>query len=87
MPDIDLSNKIPTTALWIKVHYEMKAVKPGAELIARVWSGVLDQAVVIKGESGEAFVKLNKPQVLSYQRPVTVSLQLKVTGYKEAESN
>jgi hypothetical protein len=49
--------------------------------------GVLDQAVVIKGESGEAFVKLNKPQVLSYQRPVTVSLQLKVTGYKEAESN
>jgi hypothetical protein len=46
----------------------MKPAKPGADLIARVWSGVLDEAVVIKGSSGDAFVKLNKPQTISYQR-------------------
>jgi hypothetical protein len=85
MPDVDLSSKIPPKARWIKVHYEMKPVKPGAELIARLWSGILDEAIVIKGESGDAFVKLNKPQTLSYQRPVTVELDLKIVGYKESE--
>lgn len=85
MPDVDLSSKIPASAVWVKVHYEMKPIKPGAELIARIWSGILDEAVVIKGEAGDAFVKLNKPQTLSYQRPVTVELALKVVGYKESE--
>jgi hypothetical protein len=86
MPDVDLSAKIPPTATWVKIHYTMKPVKPGAELIARVWSGILDEAVVIKGDAGDAFVKLNKPQTLSYQRPVTVHLELRVVGYKEGES-
>jgi hypothetical protein len=83
MPDVDLSSMIPAGCSWVKVHYEMKPAKPGADLIARVWSGVLDEAVVIKGASGDAFVKLNKPQTISYQRPVTVQLELKVVGYKQ----
>ncbi len=82
MPDIDLSPQIPASATWIKVHYKMKAEKPGAELIARLWSGALDEAVVIRGASGDAFVKLNRPQKLSYQRPVTVELDVKIVAYK-----
>jgi hypothetical protein len=49
MPDVDLSSVVPADARWVKLHYEMTPVKPGAELIARVWSGILDQAEVIKG--------------------------------------
>lgn len=84
MPEIDLSETIPKSATWIKVHYEMTSEKPGAELIARLWSGTLDEAVVIRGGSGDAFVKLNSPQKLSYQRPVTVELKVKITAYKAA---
>ena len=85
MPEIDLSGQIPKSATWIKVHYEMKSMKPDGELIARLWSGALDEAVVIKGGSGDAFVKLNNPQKLSYQRPVTVELQVKIVAYKAEE--
>ena len=82
MPDADLSSVIPPDAIWVKLHYEMRAKKSGADLIARVWSGSLDDAVVIKGESGDVFVKLLTPQKLSYQAPVTVELKLKVMAYK-----
>ncbi len=77
-----MSNQIPPDARWLKLRYEMKAEKPGAELIARLWSGKLDEAVVIKGESGDAFVRLDVPQKVSYQRPVGVELKLKVIAYK-----
>lgn len=82
MPEVDLSPAVPPTARWVKLHYEMKPRKPGAQLIARIWSGPLDDAVVIRGESGDVFVPLNVPQKLSYQHPVTVRLTLKVTAYK-----
>ncbi len=85
MPEVDLSPAVPASATWVKVHYEMKTEKPGAELIARLWSGTLDDAVVVRGAEGDAFVKLNVPQKLSYQRPVTVELSLKVLAYKAAE--
>lgn len=85
MPEIDLSPAVPMSATWVKVHYEMKTEKPGADLIARLWSGTLDDAVVVRGAEGDAFVKLNVPQKLSYQRPVTVELSLKVLAYKAAE--
>lgn len=82
MPDIDISEKVPKNARWIKLRYELTPKKPDAELIARVWSGPIDDAVVIKGAEGEAFVRLNRPQTLSYQRPVTVDLKLKIVAYK-----
>lgn len=80
-----MSATIPSQATWVKVHFEMTPRKEGADLIARIWSGSLDDAVVIKGSSGDAFVKLTKPQTISYQRPVTVELKLKVTAYKVSE--
>jgi len=85
MPDIDLSKVIPPAAQWIKLHYNMTAKKEGADLIARVWSGKMEDAQVIKGPSGDLFVRIDHPQRVSYQRPVTVDLQLKVVAYKEKE--
>ncbi len=85
MPDVDLSDKIPPSARWVKIHYEMRPLKPNAQLVARLWSGgSLDDAVVIKGESGDVFVRLDKPQTISYQRPVTVELKVKVLAFKVA---
>jgi len=80
MPELDLSTQIPPNARWLKIRYEMKGLKEGANLIARLWSGKLKEAVVIKGENGDAFVKLDAPQKLSYQRPVNVELKLKVVA-------
>lgn len=85
MPDVDLSSQIPAEARWLKIRYEMKPIKEGANLIARLWSGKLDDAVVIKGPEGDAFVKLDVPQKISYQRPVGVELKLKVVAYKVVE--
>jgi hypothetical protein len=82
MPEVDLSRQIPPDARWLKLRYEMRAEKTGAELIARLWSGNVDQAVVIKGENGDAFVRLDVPQKVWYQRPVGVDLKLKVIAYK-----
>lgn len=82
MPELDLSDKIPANARWIKIRFEMKPLKPEAELIARLWSGSLEEAVVVRGESGDAFIKLQKPRLLSYQRPVSVELKLKIIAYK-----
>jgi len=82
MPNIDLSLQVPAEARWVKIQFAMSPLKPGADLIARLWSGSLDDAVVIKGPSGDAFVKLDAPQKLSYQRPVNVELKLKVVAYK-----
>ena len=82
MPEVDLSPVVPPSARWVKVHYEMIPMKPDSQLIARLWSGNMDDAVVIKGESGDAFVRLDVPQKISFQRPVTVELRLKVLAYK-----
>ena len=83
MPEVNLASVVPPNARWVKVHYEMAPTKPDARLIARVWSGpAMDDAVVIEGEAGDAFVRLHKPQAISYQRPVNVSLKLKVVAYK-----
>jgi hypothetical protein len=82
VPDADISSAVPKDALWVKLHYEIHPRKPGADLIARVWSGELDDAVVIRGASGDVFVKLRVPQKVSYQAPVTVELKLKVVAYK-----
>ena len=85
MPEVNLSPKVPPTATWVKLRYEILPKKPGAELIARVWSDAsIKNAVVIRGGSGEVFVKLSAPQKLYYQHPVTVRLNLKVTAYKDA---
>lgn len=86
MPEVDLSDKVPVEARWIKLHYKMSPLKPAAQLIARVWSGNMDDAVVIKGESGDAFVKLGVPQKFSYQRPVNVELNLKLTAFKTTDA-
>ncbi len=85
MPDIDLSDQIPSSARWLKLRFDMKPLKPEAQLIARVWSGSLADAVVLKGATGDAFLKLDKPQTLSYQRPVNVELKLKVVAYKDLQ--
>ena len=84
MAEVDLSKAVPKEAQWIKVHYEIKPKKPGADLIARIWSGeqIDEDTVVIKGPSGDAFVKMKIPQKLYYEFPVTVDLSLKVTAYK-----
>lgn len=82
MPEADLSSVVPKDAVWVKLHYEITPKKPGADLVARVWSGTLDDAVVIRGESGDVFIKLLTPQKVSYQAPVTVALKLKVMAYK-----
>jgi hypothetical protein len=84
VPEIDLSHQIPAEARWVKLRFEIKPLKDGAELLARVWSGSLDDAVVLKGAEGEAFLRLDAPQRLSYQRPATVDLKLKVVAYKSA---
>jgi hypothetical protein len=85
MPEVDLSDVIPPEASWVKLKYEMRPKSPEAQLIARVWSGQhLDDAVILKGESGDVFVRLEKPQSISFQRPVTVELKLKVVAYKSA---
>jgi hypothetical protein len=85
MPEADLSSAIPATAVWVKLRYALAPKRPGADLIARVWSGALDDAVVLRGPSGEAVVKMNVPQKVSYQAPVTVALSLKVVGYSETD--
>ena len=82
MPEVDLSAQIPASARWLKLRYEMKTGKVGANLIARIWSGNVDEAVVIKGESGDTFVRLEVPQKIWYQRPVGIDLKLKVIAYK-----
>ena len=87
MPEVDLSPVVPASAKWVKVHYEMSSTKPDAQLIARLWSGNLDDAVVIKGPSGDAFVRLDVPQKISYQRPVMVELKVKVLAYKAASED
>ena len=86
MPEVDLSAQIPPNARWVKVRYEMSPKKDGANLVARLWSGSLDDAVVIKGAEGDAFVRLDKAQSLSFQRPVNIDLKLKVVAYKTKES-
>jgi hypothetical protein len=87
MPEVDLSSLIPPEARWLKVRYQMSAAKQDTQLIARLWSGNLDKAVVIKGPDGDAFVQLEVPQKISYQRPVGVELKLKVIAYKTAAAS
>jgi|GEM_PF-3799215 len=82
MPKVDLSEKIPPDAKWVKLQYEMSPRHPEAELVARLWSGAMDDAVVIKGREGNIMVRLDEPQTIFYQRPVTVELKLKVVAYK-----
>ena len=82
MPEMNLSEKIPATATWVKIRYQMAPKKEGAELISRVWSGHLDDAVILKGPKGEVSIKLNRPQLISYQRPVTIDLKLKIVAYQ-----
>jgi hypothetical protein len=85
MPEVDLAPAVPPTARWVKLHYELAAQSPGAQLIARLWSAEsVKDAVVVRGDAGDVFVKLNVPQKLFYQHPVNVRLKLKVTAYKDA---
>lgn len=82
MADVNLSEKIPPNARWVKLRFEMKRLLPAAQLKARVWSGAEEGAVILEGESGDAFVKLDRPQTLSYQKTPDVDLKLKVVAYK-----
>jgi hypothetical protein len=81
---VDLSAAIPAGARWIKVRYRMTSTsqKP---LVARLWSGNPASAVIVKGSAGDAFVRLDVPQTLSYERASGVDLQLKVIAYKLTE--
>ncbi len=69
-------------AKWIKVRFSMRAKKPTSPLVAKVWSGSPDKAVVIKGPSGDAFIKLEVAQTLSYDHADGIDLSLKVVAYK-----
>lgn len=82
MPETDLSPVVPPDACWVKIRYEMKEETPGVPLAARLWSGPMDDAITIKGASGEVLIKLRDPQKLSYSKPGGVGLKLKVVGYK-----
>jgi hypothetical protein len=82
VPFVDLSQGIPVGARWIKVRFSMRTRKPGEPLAARLWSGDPAKAVVIKGGSGDAFVKLEVPQTLSYENADGIDLSLKVVAYK-----
>lgn len=83
MPEFALASQIPTNARWIKIHYQIRTLAPDAELVAQLWSGPMpENPVVLRGESGDAFVRLDKPQSLSYQHAPNVELRLKVTAYK-----
>lgn len=73
-------------------HTEEKFVDPTGDgdpgsagespLTARLWSGPLDDAVTIRGHSGEVFIRLRHLQRLSYSKPNGVSIKLKVVAYK-----
>jgi hypothetical protein len=85
MGELDLTDRIPADATLLKVWYEMRPLVEGAELIARIWSGAPNDAVVIRGDSGEAIVHLGVPQRLWYQRPININLKLKLLAYKIEE--
>ena len=82
MPDTDLSPVVPPNATWVKIRYAMGAPAPTIDLTARLWSGPMDDAVTIKGATGEVFIKLRQPQRLSYEKPEGIKLNLKVLAYK-----
>lgn len=82
MPDTDLSPAVPPDAKWVKIRYAMNATQTGPELTAKLWSGPQDDAVTIKGSSGEVLIKLRHPQRLSYAKPNGIELKLKVVAYK-----
>ena len=82
MPFVDLSQGIPLAARWIKIRYTMRARRPGEPLVARLWSGDPARAVQIRGSYGDAFVKLEVPQTLSYEKPDGIDLSLKAVAYK-----
>lgn len=83
MAEINLAPAVPPTAVWVKLRYEIIPRKPDAQLIARLWSSdSVKEAVVVRGASGDVFVKLKVPQKLFYQHPVNVQLKLKVTAFK-----
>lgn len=82
MPFVDLSQGIPAGARWIKIRFSMRTKTPDEPLAAKLWSGDPSKAVVIKGRSGDAFVKLEVPQTLSYEHAAGVELSMKVVAYK-----
>lgn len=82
MPFVDLSQGIPAEARWIKVRFSIRTKKAGEPLTARIWSGNPSKAVVVKGPSGDAFVKLEVAQTLSYEHADGIDLSLKVVAYK-----
>jgi hypothetical protein len=82
MAFVDLSQAVPVGARWIKVRYIIRSRHPAEPLTAKMWSGDPAKAVVIKGPSGDAFVRLEVPQTLSYEHAPGVELSLKVVAYK-----
>ena len=82
MPFVDLSQGIPVSAKWIKVRFSIRTRKPAEPLTARIWSGNPGKAVVVKGASGDAFIRLEVPQTLSYDHADGLDLSLKVVAYK-----
>lgn len=82
MPDTDLSPAVPPDATWAKIRYTMETADPAVELTAKLWSGPLDDAVTIKGSSGEVLIKLRQPQRLSYAKPNGIELKMKVVAYR-----
>lgn len=82
MPFVDLSQGIPVAAKWIKVRFSIRTKKAGEPLVARIWSGSPAKAVVVKGPSGDAFIRLEVPQTLSYDHADGIDLSLKVVAYK-----
>jgi hypothetical protein len=86
VPFVDLSQGVPVGAKWIKVRFSLRTRKPAEPLIARIWSGNPAKAVVVKGPAGDAFIKLEVPQTLSYDHADGLDLSLKVVAYKLDDS-
>src|SRR5690348_5725517 len=85
MPEIDLSPAVPSEARWVKLSYEISPIKPGAQLIARVWTGTdPNRGLRLEGPSGEVTMPLASSCRLNYQFPVTVRFKLKVVAYSTA---
>lgn len=85
MPFVDLSQGVPVGARWIKVRYTLRPKKAGEPLLAKIWSGNPARAVLLKDATGEALLKLEVPQTLSYECGDAIDLSLKVVAYNLSE--
>jgi hypothetical protein len=85
MPFVDLSQGVPAEARLIRLRFGMRTRKAGEPLLAKVWSGDSTKGILLKGERGEAVIRLDVPQTLSYEHADGIDLTLKVVAYNLSE--